>query len=60
MMTAKMKRRVWESKAEANNVPAQSKDAMGNKYNNNKEDDGANIIRNKGGAVRREAMEKNF
>jgi hypothetical protein len=45
-------------KSKANNVPVQSKDAMGNKHNNNKEDDGANIIRNKEGAVCREAIKK--
>ncbi len=31
-------------KSSANDVPAQSKDAIGNKYNNDEEDDGANII----------------
>ncbi len=45
-------------KSLANNVSAQSKDAMGNKYNNSEEDDGANIIINKEAAVRKEAMEK--
>ena len=45
-------------KSSANDVPAQSKDAIGNKYNNDEEDDGANIIRNKEGAVCREAIKK--
>jgi hypothetical protein len=45
--------------SKTNNVSAQSKDAMGNKYNSNEEDDGAkNIIANKEGAVCREVMEK--
>ncbi len=43
-------------KTDANNVPAQTNDAMGNK--NNKQDVGGNIIRNKEGVLCREAMEK--
>ncbi len=43
-------------KSDANNMPAQTNDAMGNK--NNKQDVGGNIIGNKEGVVRREVMEK--
>ncbi len=41
----------------ANNLPAQTNDAMDN--NNNQQNVGGNIIGNKEGIVHREAMEKN-
>jgi hypothetical protein len=43
-------------KINANKVPAQTNDSMGN--NDNEQDVGGNIIRNKEGVVCREAMEK--
>ncbi len=43
-------------KSDANKVPAQTNDSMGN--NNNEQDVGGNIIGNKEGVVCREATEK--
>jgi hypothetical protein len=42
-----------------NNVPAMRKEAMENKDNDNKEDDGANIFLDKEAALRKQVMEKN-